>query len=106
MLMMCGMGLWDDFKPIGARNKLLCQILIALIVYMLGLRIELMTYPGARWSVHLGLWGVPLTILWLISVPNIVNLIDGFDGLASGLGLFMAVTLGIVGWMSEQLPVA
>ncbi len=35
-----------------------------------------------------------VTVFWLIALPNVVNLIDGFDGLAGGLGLFMAVTLG------------
>jgi UDP-GlcNAc:undecaprenyl-phosphate GlcNAc-1-phosphate transferase len=106
MLLMCALGLWDDFKPLGARNKLVIQIFIAVLVYAMGLRIETMTYPGGNWRVSLGLLGLPLTIFWLIAVPNIVNLIDGFDGLAAGLGLFMAVTLGIVGWMNEQLPVA
>ena len=47
-----------------------------------------------------------MTIFWLIAVPNIVNLIDGFDGLAGGLGVFLAVTLGIVGIHNEQLAVA
>ena len=65
-----------------------------------------MTYPGGAWDVELGAWGLPLTIFWLIAVPNIVNLIDGFDGLAGGLGMFMALTLGIVGLMAEQLQVA
>jgi UDP-GlcNAc:undecaprenyl-phosphate GlcNAc-1-phosphate transferase len=56
--------------------------------------------------IELGGWSLPVTVLWLISVPNIVNLIDGFDGLAGGLGLCMAVTLGIVGLHSEQISVA
>jgi UDP-GlcNAc:undecaprenyl-phosphate GlcNAc-1-phosphate transferase len=47
-----------------------------------------------------------VTMFWLIALPNIVNLIDGFDGLAGGLGLFMAVTLGIAGWFNQQQPVA
>lgn len=105
-LLMCGLGLWDDFRPLGARKKLIGQILIAVLVCQMGLRIERVTYPGGNWSVELGMWKWPLTVFWLIAVPNIINLIDGFDGLAGGLGLFMAVTLGIVGWMSEQLPVA
>jgi len=105
-LLMCGLGLWDDFKSLGARKKLVGQIFIALLVCYMGLRIERVTYPGGNWSVELGIWAWPITVFWLIAVPNIINLIDGFDGLAGGLGLFMAVTLGIVGWMSEQLPVA
>ncbi len=105
-VMMYGLGLWDDLKPLGARKKLAGQILTAGIVYAMGLSIDRVSYPGGAWSVELGAWSAPVTIFWLIAVPNIVNLIDGFDGLAGGLGLFMAVTLGIVGLYNEQLAVA
>ena len=105
--LMFALGLWDDFKPLGARKKLVAQIAIATLVYFLGLSIDRVTYPGSRWNVPLdGLAGYVATVFWLITVPNIVNLIDGFDGLAGGLGLFMAATLGIVGLLSEQLSVA
>lgn len=104
---MCGLGLWDDFKPLGARKKLAGQIAVACLVYWMGLRIDRVTYPGGAWSVNLGpLMSMGLTVFWLIALPNVVNLIDGFDGLATGLGLFMAVTLGIAGWLNEQRPVA
>ena len=105
-VLMFGLGLWDDFQPIGAKKKFAGQIAIATLVYWLGLSIDRVTYPGGAWSVELKSWSAPVTIFWLIAVPNIVNLIDGFDGLAGGLGLFMAVTLGIVGLLAEQLPVA
>jgi UDP-GlcNAc:undecaprenyl-phosphate GlcNAc-1-phosphate transferase len=101
-----GLGFWDDLKPLGARNKFIGQILIASVVHWLGLSIDRVTYPGGAWSVELGIWSYPVTVFWLIAVPNIVNLIDGFDGLASGLGLFMSMTLGIVAFFSQQLPVA
>jgi len=105
-LLMFGLGFWDDIKPIGARSKFFGQIGIALLVYSLGLGIDKVTYPRGEWNVELGSWSLLVTVFWLIAVPNIINLIDGFDGLATGLGLFMAVTLGIVGIMSEQLPMA
>jgi UDP-GlcNAc:undecaprenyl-phosphate/decaprenyl-phosphate GlcNAc-1-phosphate transferase len=106
-LFMCGLGLCDDFKPLGARKKLAGQILIAVMVYWMGLRIDRVTYPGGAWIVYLPRTvSMFLTVFWLISLPNVVNLIDGFDGLAGGLGMFMAVTLGIAGWMNEQRPVA
>ena len=105
--MMFGVGLWDDLKPLGARKKLIAQIAIASLAYGLGLSIDRVTYPGGAWSVELGrIGGYLITVFWLIAVPNIVNLIDGFDGLAGGLGMFMATTLGIVGLLSEQLAVA
>ena len=106
-LCMCGLGLRDDFKPLGARKKLMGQLAIALLVFWMGLRIDRVTYPGGAWSVNLGVGAsLLLTVFWLIALPNVVNLIDGFDGLAAGLGLFMAVTLGIAGWFNEQRPVA
>lgn len=104
--LMYGLGLWDDLRPLGAKIKLLGQIATGCIVYGLGLSIERFSYPGAGGVIELGAWALPVTVFWLIAVPNIVNLIDGFDGLAGGLGLCMAVTLGIVGLHSEQVAVA
>jgi len=106
-LCMCGLGLWDDFKALGARKKLAGQIAVAALVYWMGLRIDRVTYPGGAWSVYLPhALSMVVTIFWLIALPNVINLIDGFDGLAGGLGLFMAVTLGVAGWLNQQLPVA
>ena len=105
-ILMYGLGLWDDLQPLGARRKLLGQLLTACIVYSMGLGIEKFSWPGATGSVDLGAWSLPVTVLWLIAVPNIVNLIDGFDGLAGGLGLYMSATLGIVALHNEQLAVA
>jgi len=56
--------------------------------------------------VQLDGWSYFVTVFWLIAVPNIINLIDGFDGLASGLGLVLSMTLGIVAIYNEQLEVA
>jgi UDP-GlcNAc:undecaprenyl-phosphate GlcNAc-1-phosphate transferase len=106
-VLMFVLGFWDDLRALGARRKLLAQIAIAVLVYAMGLGIDRVTYPGGAWNVELGrTLGFLATIFWLIAVPNIVNLIDGFDGLAGGLGMFMAVTLGIVGLLAEQLAVA
>jgi UDP-GlcNAc:undecaprenyl-phosphate GlcNAc-1-phosphate transferase len=105
-VLMYGLGLWDDLKPLGAKRKLIGQILIASLVWWMGLSIDKVTYPGARWSVHLEESSYFVTVFWLIAVPNIINLIDGFDGLAGGLGLFLSVTLGIVAIHNEQLEVA
>jgi len=105
-LMMYGLGLWDDLKPLGARKKLLGQLLTACIVYSMGLSIDKFSYPGSSGSIDLHAWSLPVTVFWLIAVPNIVNLIDGFDGLAGGLGLCMAVTLGIVGLHNDQVAMA
>lgn len=105
-LMMYGLGLWDDLQRLGAKKKLAGQIITALLVYNLGLSIDKFSYPGSAGSIDLGAWSMPVTVFWLTAIPNIVNLIDGFDGLAGGLGLCMSVTLGIVGLHNDQVPVA
>ncbi len=54
-LCMCGLGLWDDFKPLGARKKLRGpDRRLPCLVYWMGLRIDRVTYPGGAWSVNLG----------------------------------------------------
>ncbi len=100
-VLMYALGLCDDIKPIGARKKLVGQIATAALVYSLGLGINKFSLLHVG-QVELGAWSAPVTIFWLIAIPNIVNLIDGFDGLAGGLGLFMALTLGIVGYHSQH----
>ena len=99
------LGLWDDIKPLGAKVKLAGQIVVALIAFSMGLGIDLITWPVGNFSFDLGAWSLPLTVFWLVAIPNLVNLIDGIDGLASGLGLFLFVTLGFVGWTAGQLEV-
>ena len=104
--LMYGLGFWDDIRPLGARKKLLGQLATACLVYSMGLGIYKFSWPGAAGSIDLGPWSLPVTVLWLIAVPNIVNLIDGFDGLAGGLGLCMSATLGIVALHNDQGGVA
>ncbi len=103
--LMFGLGLWDDIQPLGAKKKLVGQIAIASIVTSLGLSIEKFSLPNYG-TIELGGWSSLVTVIWLIAIPNIVNLIDGFDGLAGGLGLFMSVTLGLVGFYSGHFGLA
>jgi len=99
------LGLVDDFKPLGAKVKLLGQIGVAVLAFSLGLKIELVTWPVGNFGLDVGAWSMPLTVFWLVAIPNLVNLIDGIDGLAGGLGIFLFTTLGFVGWMGGQMPV-
>jgi UDP-GlcNAc:undecaprenyl-phosphate GlcNAc-1-phosphate transferase len=95
-------GFFDDLKPLGARVKLLSQIGAACIFYGLVSSIEVITHPLTHEPIPLGWWSPVITILWLISIPNIINLIDGMDGLATGFGLFLCLTLAFVGHFSAM----
>ncbi len=94
------LGFADDLKPLGARVKLVGQIGAALILYAFGLSIDMLSNPFGDGSLAIGWWSLPLTLLWLVAIPNVINLIDGMDGLAGGFGLFLSLTLAFVGYVS------
>ena len=95
-------GFVDDLKPLGAKVKLVGQMGTALILYSLGVSIDMLSNPFGDGTLALGWWSLPLTLLWLVSIPNIVNLIDGMDGLAGGFGLFLCLTLAFLGYYGNQ----
>ncbi len=95
-------GFVDDLRPLGAKVKLVGQIGTALILYALGVSIDTLSNPFGDGSIDLGWWSLPLTLLWLVSIPNIINLIDGMDGLAGGFGLFLCLTLAFIGYYGLQ----
>jgi UDP-GlcNAc:undecaprenyl-phosphate GlcNAc-1-phosphate transferase len=100
--LMFSVGFFDDLKALGARVKLIGQIGVALILYSMGLSIDVLSNPFGTGGVDLGWWSLPVTLMWLIAIPNIINLIDGMDGLAGGFGLFLSLTLGFIGYVSGQ----
>ncbi len=83
-LILC-VGIVDDLFGMRARAKLSAQIVVAIIVVLLGLSIDHLDGPWGR--VDLGAWSIPLTAAWFVVVMNAINLIDGLDGLASGVAL-------------------
>ena len=86
-------GLLDDFVNLRPRVKLLGQIAAACTAFALGIQIE--NLGGFQLPVWIGL---PVTVFWLLLTTNALNLMDGLDGLCSGIGFwatlaFVAVAL-------------
>lgn len=94
------LGVWDDIRPIGARKKLLGQVLISVGVYLSGIGITHFRIPYVGAEVDLGYWGCLVTVLWLVGMTNLVNLIDGADGLAGGICLML---MALLTYVSHQL---
>ena len=115
------LGLIDDLESLPAKLKLLVQTLAAGAAYSLGVRIKTIPLschiPGINFghsgilsnlsnfgglgtyannSVDLGIWSLPLTVIWLVGMSNAVNLIDGMDGLAAGVSAISALTIWTV----------
>jgi len=96
-LAMFGLGFWDDLRALGALRKLAGQVLIASAAYWLGLGIHLYKIPLTDRTLELGIYAWPITVFWLVAMTNLINLIDGVDGLAGGIALMMMILLSIVG---------
>lgn len=91
------LGFCDDLRSLGARKKLIGQILIASVVYFAGIRIENFRNPITNTVHSLGSFGFFATIFWLVALTNLINLIDGIDGLAGGVCLMLMCLLVFLG---------
>jgi UDP-N-acetylmuramyl pentapeptide phosphotransferase/UDP-N-acetylglucosamine-1-phosphate transferase len=88
------LGLKDDLSDLSAKDKLIGQLFIAaVIIHGGGLRLEGM-YGFLGMNEVPELFSYIITYLTIIVVMNAFNLIDGVDGLASGLAI---VSLSVFG---------
>lgn len=88
-------GVYDDMYGATVPQKFAAQTLAAVAMHSLGFKITLLSVPFIG-SVPLGIWGFPLTILWIVGLTNALNFIDGIDGLACGVGFFSITTMFIL----------
>ncbi len=98
-------GILDDLYDLQPKVKLLGQLTAAVIFVAFGMQIEFVTNPWGG-MFYLGAWGIPLTILWLVAMSNVVNFLDGLDGLAAGVSVIAASAVFIVALMRGQYLVA
>ena len=89
------MGIYDDIKDMPAFIKLVGQIIVAVIAYSVGFRIE--EFFGFEATTF---WfkfiSFIITTGWIVGVINAINLIDGLDGLACGVCAIISFFLFIV----------
>lgn len=95
-------GLIDDIFELKPRQKLFGIVLAALYVcFVFDITVSTISLP------HIGLipleWlSYPFTILWIAGLTNAINLVDGLDGLASGISIIALTTIGIVGYIASS----
>lgn len=91
-------GFIDDVVELSPRSKMLGVVLAALVVYYFAdVRFDSMTFFFIG-KVELGWLSLPFTVLWIAAITHAINLIDGLDGLASGISLIALMTMGITGY--------
>src|SRR4051794_5082731 len=89
-------GAIDDFRGLIWWEKLGGQVAAAAIPTSFGIWVHRFTFPGL--GVHqFPEWvGVSLTVLWIVAIMNMVNFLDGLDGLAAGVCAISGFTFCLI----------
>jgi UDP-GlcNAc:undecaprenyl-phosphate/decaprenyl-phosphate GlcNAc-1-phosphate transferase len=94
-------GLLDDLLGLKAWQKFAGQFAASVVAIRAGIQIS-----GIAGH-HLPSWcAVPVTLLWLVGCTNAFNLIDGVDGLATGVGFFATTTTLIAALLEHNIGLA
>jgi UDP-GlcNAc:undecaprenyl-phosphate GlcNAc-1-phosphate transferase len=96
-------GAFDDRWSLKAREKLLLEVVAAAIAILYGFRVDHVTDPVSRTVIWFPEWVVWLaTTLWIVGITNALNLLDGLDGLATGVAAIIGGTLVVICWQAGQ----
>ncbi|MBF7017640.1 glycosyltransferase family 4 protein [Staphylococcus durrellii] len=95
-------GLIDDIYDLKPIIKLIGQIVAALVVVYYGVTIDFISLPIGP-TIHFGILSVPITITWIVAITNAINLIDGLDGLASGVSAIALATIGFIAILQANI---
>ena len=90
-------GLVDDIRPIRASYKLIGHLAAAMVIVFYG-KILLNNITAFGFAFDFGILAYPITILFIIACTNIINLIDGLDGLSGGICTIFFITIAIIGF--------
>jgi UDP-GlcNAc:undecaprenyl-phosphate GlcNAc-1-phosphate transferase len=96
MLLILGCGIFDDFRPLAPRRKLLLQVIAALCVILPDYTFQQFVFLGQGKPWELNWLRYPLSFLWLVGLTNAMNFIDGVDGLAGGLAVLITLSYALI----------
>ena len=89
-------GIADDIKPIKSWQKFIGHLIAASVITFYG-DITLNNITAFGFNLDFGIFAYPITILFIVACTNIINLIDGLDGLSGGICSIFFLTIGIIG---------
>ncbi|HEV2902876.1 MAG TPA: MraY family glycosyltransferase [Gaiellaceae bacterium] len=90
-------GAIDDFRGLPWWGKLGGQVAAGAVAVGFGVTVDRFTFPGFG-SQELPEWAAgAATIVWVVAIMNMVNFLDGMDGLAAGICAIAGSTFAIIG---------
>jgi UDP-N-acetylmuramyl pentapeptide phosphotransferase/UDP-N-acetylglucosamine-1-phosphate transferase len=90
-------GIVEDYTgKVSAMRRLLLTMAAALLAYfLLDARLDRIDWPFSVWPLYIWL-ALPISVLAVAGIANAINIIDGFNGLASVVTICMLLSLGYV----------
>src|SRR4029079_7641717 len=102
----CVVGAIDDFRGLDPLPKLAGQVAAASIACASGVWIDHFTLPFLGVADLPAPVGMTLTVVWIVAVMNMVNFLDGMDGLASGVCAIAGLTFAILALSRGKIDAA
>jgi UDP-GlcNAc:undecaprenyl-phosphate/decaprenyl-phosphate GlcNAc-1-phosphate transferase len=100
-------GAVDDFRGLAWWEKLLGQLAAAVVpVAGFGLWVDRFTFPFLGIHQLPGWLGGPLTVAWIVAIMNMVNFLDGMDGLAAGVAAIAGGTFCVIALSLDKVDAA
>ena len=94
-ILMCGVGVIDDVKPISAPAKIAGMVIVGSILSLVGVSLVVLRIPFVDVVLLSPDLAALATVLWVVLLANAINLIDGLDGLATGIVAIASTTFVI-----------
>ena len=89
---MCAVGVVDDVRPVSAPAKLAGMVLAGSTLSLVGVSLVVLRIPFVDVVLLSPDLSALATVLWVVLLANALNLIDGLDGLATGIVAIAATT--------------
>lgn len=87
-------GLIDDLGTLSVRDKLLGELLAAFVLVRAGVKVDLTVFPTPVDEV--------ISILWLMTTMNAVNILDVSDGLATTAATVGSAGTAVIAWLNGE----
>jgi UDP-GlcNAc:undecaprenyl-phosphate/decaprenyl-phosphate GlcNAc-1-phosphate transferase len=100
------LGIWDDIKTLKPLEKFLVQMVLSSLLYVAGFRVSHIPNTLISEFTQVGAIDFLLTTFWIVGVTNAINLIDGLDGLASGVSTIAAMSIFAVALLNQDFATA
>ena len=95
-------GIIDDIKTLDAKYELIGQIAAASTIVFYG-QILLNDISIFGHVIDFGIFAYPITLFFILGCTNVIRLIDGLDGLSSGISSIFYLTIGIIAFFQGRV---